>query len=215
MLEVQKQALLEMLPVNFSGCVLDIGGGHGQVALPIYETGRSVTILGSSSECATLLSKYIDAGAISFRVGNLVDVPFDDRSFDVVVCFRLMSHCTAWRTLIAEMCRVAESRIIFDYPIWCSSNLLTPFLFRLKRLLEGNTRRYRIFTTGELVREFKLHGFERAQLKKQFFFPMGIHRTIRSAKLSAALEQIARIVGLTKLLGSPGVICFTRSKRDI
>jgi ubiquinone/menaquinone biosynthesis C-methylase UbiE len=213
MLSIQEDSLLQMLPET-AHSVLDVGGGHGQTALPLYKSGRNVTILGSSSECSQRLRDYIDSGAISFRTGNLVDVPFENNSFDAVISFRLMSHCTAWRTLIAEMCRVANSTVIFDYPIWCSANFLTPLLFRIKRIIEGNTRRYRIFTTRELLREFSDHGFECIALHKQFFFPMGLHRAIGSQRVSALLERIPRILGLTRLFGSPGVICFTRRRHD-
>jgi ubiquinone/menaquinone biosynthesis C-methylase UbiE len=212
MLSIQERALVRMLPKEASS-VLDVGGGHGQTALPLQRDGRSVTILGSSLGCSQRLREYIDSGSISFRTGNLIELPFNDTSFDAVISFRLMSHCTQWRTLIAEMCRVAESTVIFDYPIWCSANLLTPLLFRIKRRIEGNTRSYRIFTTRELTKEFKAHGFECSALYKQFFFPMGLHRAIKSQRASAVLELIPRMLGLTRLFGSPVVICFTR-RRD-
>jgi ubiquinone/menaquinone biosynthesis C-methylase UbiE len=201
-----------MLPSDIIS-VLDIGGGHGQIALPLSRADKSVTILGSSVECSERLKEFIDSGAISFKCGNLVEIPFHDRSFDCVTTFRLMSHCTAWRTLIAEMCRVSNTSVIFDYPVWCSTNFLTPLLFRVKRLLEGNTRRYRIFTTSELKSEFKKHGFRCAQLHKQFFFPMGVHRTLRSPRLSQLIESFARIFFLTRLFGSPVVIRFDRIAR--
>lgn len=213
MLSIQEHALLRMLP-DAACTVLDVGGGHGQTALPLNKSGRSVTIVGSSVECSERLRDYIESGSISFRTGNLIDLPFEDNSFDAVISFRLMSHCTEWRTLIAEMCRVANSTVIFDYPIWCSTNFLTPLLFRVKRLIEGNTRRYRIFTTNELRREFSQHGFECADLHKQFFFPMGLHRAINSQRISALLERIPRMFGLTRLFGSPVVICFTRRSHD-
>ena len=214
MLSIQESALFSMLPSDVIS-VLDIGGGHGQIALPLSRADKSVTILGSSMGCSERLKEFIESGAISFKCGNLVELPFHDRSFDCVTSFRLMSHCTAWKTLIAEMSRVATTSVIFDYPIWCSANFLTPLLFRVKRLLEGNTRRYRIFTTHELEREFKKHGFRRARLHKQFFFPMGFHRTLRSPRLSQLLESFARILLLTRLFGSPVVIRFDRITRDI
>jgi 2-polyprenyl-3-methyl-5-hydroxy-6-metoxy-1,4-benzoquinol methylase len=194
--------------------ILDIGGGHGQTARPLFRIGKSVTVLGSSPDCAAQLEAEIEAGCVSFKSGNLIELPFGPRSFDTVVSFRLMSHCTAWRTLIAEMCRVADRKIIFDYPSWFSANFLTPFLFRIKRLIEGNTRRYTIFTMGELKREFKKHGFICSATQKQFFFPMGIHRALRSPLLSRALEGFASWIGLTALFGSPVIIRFERATRD-
>jgi 2-polyprenyl-3-methyl-5-hydroxy-6-metoxy-1,4-benzoquinol methylase len=213
MLSVQEKALFGLLPSEIIS-VLDIGGGHGQIALPLSRADKSVTILGSSLGCSDRLKEFIDSGAISFKCGNLIELPFHDRSFDCVTSFRLMSHCTAWETLIAEMCRVATTSVIFDYPVWCSTNFLTPFLFRVKRFIEGNTRRYRIFTTSELRREFKKHGFRCERLQKQFLFPMGLHRALGSPRLSQILESCARVFFLTRLFGSPVIIRFDRINRD-
>jgi ubiquinone/menaquinone biosynthesis C-methylase UbiE len=211
MLEIQERSVLCMLDVD-ERSVLDIGGGHGQIAPVLARIDRSVTVLGSSHSCSERLQGLIEAGAISFKVGNLIELPFAERSFDCAVSLRLMSHCTAWPTLIAEMCRVADRSVIFDYPSWYSTNFLTPLLFSIKRKLEGNTRTYRIFTRRELVREFHKHGFRVAKLNKQFFFPMGIHRALKSKSLSAAIEGVARMFGLTYLWGSPVIIKFERNR---
>lgn len=213
LLKVQTDILLSLISGN-SQSILDIGGGHGQTSVPLYKAGKSVTVLGSSASCAEQLRQEIDSGIISFKVGNLIQLPCGPRSFDAAVSFRLMSHCTAWRTLISEMCRVADHTVIFDYPSWCSSNIFTPVLFRIKRKIEGNTRRYTLFTTGELKREFAKHGFVCTGARKQFFFPMGIHRALGSPALSKFLEGCAAYLGLTWLLGSPVIIRFERKARD-
>jgi 2-polyprenyl-3-methyl-5-hydroxy-6-metoxy-1,4-benzoquinol methylase len=212
LLDVQNEILLSLISGETQS-ILDIGGGHGQTAIPLYKSGKSVTVLGSSAACADQLTSEIDSGCISFKVGNLIQLPYGTRSFDTAVSFRLMSHCTAWRTLISEMCRVADHTVIFDYPSWCSANVCTPLLFRIKRRIEGNTRRYTLFTTGELKREFGKHGFVCTALRKQFFFPMGIHRALRSPTVSRLLEGCAAFFGLTRLLGSPVIIRFERSAR--
>lgn len=213
LLAVQTNTLLSLISRETES-ILDIGGGHRQTAFPLYQAGKSVTVLGSSASCADLLTQEIDSGCISFKIGNLIQLPYGSRAFDTVISFRLISHCTAWKTLISEMCRVADQTVIFDYPIWCSSNVLTPLLFRIKRRIEGNTRRYTIFTTRELKCEFAKHGFTCTGLRKQFLFPMGIHRFLRSPAVSRFLERCAAALGLTRLLGSPVVIRFERAVRE-
>lgn len=212
-LSIQRTALLAMASEGAQS-VLDIGGGHGQAALPLADAGKSVTILGSSPQCSDFLSQQLSNARIAFKSGNLIDLPYADRSFDTVVSLRLMSHCTSWRKLIAEMCRVANDKVIFDYPVWLSSNLLTPFLFKIKLLIEGNTRTYRIFTTQELKREFLKHGFKATSIYKQFFFPMGLHRALKCTRISRLLEAIPKALGLTRLFGSPVLICFERISDD-
>jgi ubiquinone/menaquinone biosynthesis C-methylase UbiE len=209
MLEVQEHAVLRALDDECTS-VLDVGGGHGQIALPLARANRDVMVLGSSHTCAERLREYIESGLMAFRAGNLVELPFESRSFNLVVSFRLMSHCTAWRTLITEMCRVSNHAVIVDYPVWMSANILTPLLFKLKKRLEGNTRTYRIFSSRDLIREFRRNGFRLASLEKQFFFPMGLHRALKSPGISRRLEAAARFLRLTRLFGSPVVAKFVR-----
>ncbi len=209
MLEVQEQAVLGLLD-DESRSVLDIGGGHGQIAIPLANTQRAVTVLGSAPVCAQRLHDYIDNGTMSFKSGNLIDVPFDDQAFNLVVSFRLMSHCTAWKTLIAEMCRVSSHAVIIDYPVWLSVNILTPLLFTIKKRIEGNTRTFRVFTNHEVKREFRKHGFKLAEARRQFVLPMALHRALKNPELSRQACRIARASGATRLLGSPVIAKFVR-----
>src|SRR5690349_4328256 len=84
MLTIQEQAVVSLLDQQCMS-VLDVGGGHGQIALPLSRAHRSVTVLGSSPVCAERLREQIDNGMIAFRSGNLLDIPYDARSFDLVV----------------------------------------------------------------------------------------------------------------------------------
>lgn len=211
MLQAQEQALFQLLD-NECTTVLDVGGGHGQIAIPLAQHERSVTVVGSSHICAQRLAPYIESGAISFKTANLIELPYHDRSFALSTSFRLISHCTAWRTLVAELCRVSEHAVIIDYPVWLSVNILTPLLFFLKRKVEGNTRTYRMFSTWELEREFKKHGFKLERPHKLFIWPMALHRILKSIPISRNLEAPLRWIGLTKLFGSPIVAKFVREK---
>ncbi len=208
-LSVQTKALESFLDPEIQS-VLDVGGGHGQIALPLIEAHRSVTILGSSSLCAERLREQIDNGIISFQVGNLIELPYAAASFDCVVSFRLLSHCVAWKILIAELCRVARHAVIIDYPTWVSINFLSPLTFQLKRRIEGNTRTFTLFSSMEIRKEFKKHGFRLSGLEKQFSFPMAIHRALKNPSVSQTLEGIARSSGVTRLFGSPIIAKFVR-----
>ncbi|MEY4668094.1 MAG: hypothetical protein RL518_793 [Pseudomonadota bacterium] len=211
MLQVQEQALFELLD-DTCATVLDVGGGHGQIAIPLAQHERSVTVVGSSHLCAQRLAPFIESGTISFKVANLIDLPYQDSSFALTTSFRLMSHCTQWRTLVAELCRVSEHAVIIDYPVWFSVNILTPLLFFVKRKIEGNTRTYRMFSTWELQREFKKHGFRLERSKKQFVWPMALHRMLKSIPLSKNLEAPMRWLGITRVFGSPVVAKFVRER---
>ena len=80
-----------------------------------------------------------------FYNGNLLKLPFDDKSFDVVTSIRLLTHENNWKLQISELCRVAKYGVIVDYPDIRSFNILYDLLFGMKKKFEKNTRTYQEF----------------------------------------------------------------------
>jgi len=210
MLRVQERILLGWAAAHPGAAVLDVGGGHGQAALPLSRCGHRVTVLGSAPACARRIRGEVDAGRIAFAVGDLVALPYPDRAFDLVIALRLLPHCGRWRTLIAELCRAARQCVIVDYPTVQSVNVLTPALFKAKQRLEGDTRPYAFFRHAAIEAEFGRHGFARAARRPQFLLPMVLHRALKRPGLSAFLEGLGRGAGLTRLLGSPVLLKMSR-----
>lgn len=206
MLGVQEQATLGLLREFQGGSVLDVGGGHGQLAIPLCRDGWNVTVLGSDETCRRRIQPVVESGACRFLVGDVLALPFPDRSFDVVLCFRLLTHCERWPELVRELCRVARRGVIVDYPTGQSLNAVAPALFGAKKKIEKNTRTWRLFRHREVVEAFARHGFAPAEIRKQFFLPMVLHRMLKSRGLSAPLEGICRALGLTRRWGSPAIV---------
>jgi len=212
MLDVQERGVFKLLrDVAPGASILDIGGGHGQLAIPLARAGYNVTVLGSDPVCAKRIQALIDDGTCSFVVGNVIDLPFDDRAFDVVLSFRMLTHCTAWPTLIREMCRVTRGPVVLDYPTSQSVNAIAPFLFGAKKKVESNTRTWRLFKHREVFDVFEKNGFTGTSSYKQFFLPMVLHRMMKSRGLSSSMEGICRALELTRLAGSPVIARFDRS----
>jgi len=148
----------------------------------------------------------MSAGQATFRAGDLLRAPWPDRSFDVVLAFRLLPHVTRWPELIAEMGRLARHAVIVDYPTRRSVNAVSGAFFSLKRGVEGNTRPFRVFRDEELGRAFSAAGYVSTARRPQFFLPMALHRALGSAALARTLEGGARLLGLTAALGSPVIL---------
>lgn len=190
--------------------VLDVGGGHGQLAIPLCRAGHRVTVLGSSPECEHRIRSLTDSGAAKFVVGNIIELPFPDQSFDVAISFRLVTHCGQWEKLIAELSRVTRKAVIIDYPTSQSINAIAPALFEAKKKVETNTRTWRLFRHEEIRNAFAAQGFQPAGTRKQFFMPMVVHRMLKCQPFSAAAETICHRLGLTALAGSPVIAAFVR-----
>jgi ubiquinone/menaquinone biosynthesis C-methylase UbiE len=138
--------------------------------------------------------------------GDLLNMPFPDKSFDLVISVRLISHIEDWPRLVHEFCRVARTAIIIDYPSTTGINALTPLLFKVKRGIEKNTRDYTSFSKKELSREFNRNDFCVSGLYPQFFLPMVIHRAMKGATWLQAVEKLCAVIGLTRVFGSPVIL---------
>jgi hypothetical protein len=108
-----------------------------------------------------------------------------------------------WEQFLAELARIASKSVIIDYPEKRSFNAFTPYLFDLKKDIEGNTRTYKIFREPDLMEIFNSKNFVRGSRFAEFFLPMVLHRKMKSQKISASVETVFRSVGLTNLFGSP------------
>jgi SAM-dependent methyltransferase len=204
-LELQARLTLECLRgLSPDAMVLDVGGGHAQLAGPLADAGYRVTVVGSDASCGHRLDPLTSAGRCRFEVADLLALPYVDRTYDAVVCYRLLAHSIDWRRLVAELCRVSRHRVVVDYPARRSVNFASEALFRIKNSIErGTTRPFALYGRGEVARAFAAAGFRLTEERPQFFLPMALYRLAGSDGLARAAESLARSVGVTGLLGSP------------
>jgi ubiquinone/menaquinone biosynthesis C-methylase UbiE len=214
MLSVQEHIVLDWLRHRLGASVLDVGGGHGQLALPLARAEFTVTVFGSDPVCVKRILHEVTAKRLMFDIGDLVALPFPDRSFDVVISIRLLPHCEAWPKLIAELCRVARHAVIVDYPTDQSLNYFSSALFSAKKKIEKNTRPFTLFPHRVVAAEFARHGFVVVVRKGEFFLPMVLHRMLKCPAVSAVLEGICGMLGLKKLFGSPVLARFERGEKS-
>lgn len=205
-LNVQTKITLDLLSSWPNAKVLDVGGGHAQIAIPLVKAGYDLTVIGSDDVCKKRLSKFLDENLLKYKTCNLLRIPYDSKSFDVVICFRLLTHEDNWEILISELCRVAKFSVLIDYPDIKSFNILYKYFFKFKKKYEGNTRTFRIFSRKELINEFGRNGFSISIFKSEFFLPMVIHRALKNIKLTIVSEKIFYYLHLTKYFGSPVIL---------
>jgi 2-polyprenyl-3-methyl-5-hydroxy-6-metoxy-1,4-benzoquinol methylase len=209
-LRVQEDATMRMLRLYPGARVLDVGGGHGQLAPALVRHGYQVTVLGSDASCQKRIQELIQHNLCAFKVGNVLDLPYVEQEFDIVVSYRLLPHVQQWQQCLAELTRVARQAVLIDYPAIRSVNYIAPLLFKLKKGLEGNTRPYTSFKESELLTVFHHNNFRCAGRFPEFFFPMVLHRMMKHQGWSAFLENACRVVGFTAILGSPVILRLIR-----
>ena len=91
-LDVQARAVLRLLAPGAGRTVLDVGGGHNQLAPPLRRAGYAVTVHGSAPVCGRRVAADQATRECPFLVGPCTALPAGDRAFHTVLCFRLLAH---------------------------------------------------------------------------------------------------------------------------
>ena len=200
----QEAAIRAVLADFKGGTVLDVGGGHAQLTALLRSLGGDVVVFGSDTRGLERVRR--DFPDCATATGDLLALPFASRTFDVVVAVRLVPHVRNWVRLLSELCRVARSTIVVDYPRTTGFNGLTPLLFPLKKRLEGNTRHYRNFRDAEIDEVLHVCGYEARERRAQFLLPMVAHRRANGFAALRGFERAAKALHLTHAFGSPVIV---------
>jgi 2-polyprenyl-3-methyl-5-hydroxy-6-metoxy-1,4-benzoquinol methylase len=86
--------------------VLDAGAGIGHFSQTLADWGA---LLVSVDMGPALLRKVRQKSAAQVVAGSILDLPFPDQTFDVVLCTEVVEHTTDPSRAVAELCRVAAS----------------------------------------------------------------------------------------------------------
>src|SRR5207302_6093633 len=73
--------------------VLELGCGYGWFSLNAVDRGvRSYTGIEPTAGSLATAVKYVTARNAQFKVADALQLPFDARSFDTVVCWEVLEH---------------------------------------------------------------------------------------------------------------------------
>lgn len=91
----------------------DIGCGNGIFALMLKE--QKPEIDSTSVDRSETALKYVKTKS---AVGDIVALPFEDKSFDCVTCFQVLEHIPypVYETVLNELSRIAKKNVIISVP---------------------------------------------------------------------------------------------------
>lgn len=215
LLSRQRQVFLEvqrrLYPGGIAGkSVLDVGGGHAQLLPILLAEGAKVTLLASSEEAIGMSQSLVSDGKVTLHTGPLDAGTEPERSYDLVVCFRILPHVDDPQRLLQGLERVAREALIVEYPPLLSVNLVAPLLFWAKKLVEKSTRTFTLFWDHQVARA--LTGSQRVICAGQFVVPLAAIRLV--AKVPAAFKAVLLLdtlcAPLRGILGGPRIVGFKR-----
>jgi len=192
--------------------VLDVGTGTGRAALLLARGGARVTAVDASEAMLAVARQRAAAEgvAVKWLVGDAHALDFPDRSFDAVVCLRVLMHTPHWRRCIAELCRVAGRLVIVDYPSAASFARVESMARKAAHAVGLRTEPYRVFSNREIREAFDRSGFRVRSMHRQFVLPIALHKAIGSRRFTIGVERTLDRAGLLKRLGSPVSIVAER-----
>jgi 2-polyprenyl-3-methyl-5-hydroxy-6-metoxy-1,4-benzoquinol methylase len=192
--------------------ILDVGTGTGRAALLLARGGAKVTAVDASEQMLAVARRRAAEQSVSvnFMLGDAHTLDFKDRAFDVAVSLRVLMHTPEWRQCLAELCRVAERLVIFDYPSATSAALIHSLTRRVVHAAGGRTEAYRVFTDRTIAKALDRSGFRVRSVHRQFALPIQLHRAIGSRRFTEFSEDLLDRVGLLRVFGSPVTLCAER-----
>lgn len=184
--------LLSFAPELFGQRVLDLACGRGETAeLLVTGYGCLVTGADSSREMIEECRRNCPAGV--FVTADAGELPFDDASFDIVVCECSFSVFPDTVSSLGEACRVLEP----------GGLLLVSDLWQRGGLTGGNGMVRKLYTKGEWeellgkggfeLMRFEDAGEELKHLYVQMILDMGREEASRRMGLCLSPEEMKRV----------------------
>ena len=147
---------------------------------------------------------------VKFLHGDVHHLEFANRSFDVVVCLRVLMHTPHWRQSLQELCRVADRLVIFDYPSALSAASAQSVARRMLSAVGVRTEAYRVFRRETIRAALADSQFRIRSVHRQFVLPIQLHKMIGSRRFTASSERVLDHLGLLRFFGSPVTVCAER-----
>ncbi|MDO8588447.1 MAG: methyltransferase domain-containing protein [Armatimonadota bacterium] len=137
--------------------LLDVGCAEGRYvfsSLTGSNRGVGVDVSDAKLERARLLASQLGVTeSTSFIHADAHDLPFENGSFDVVLCSQVLEHLNNPNQAMQELSRVASSHVIVSTPVW---SCLSPLGF-------GSPYRSRDY---KLCKDGHIHWFSSQKLRK-------------------------------------------------
>lgn len=208
----QAEVLAEFVGDVTGRPVVDVGTGTGRAALALARRGARVTGVDASPEMLRVARDRASAAGLSvtWDVGDAHHLAFADRSFYAAISFRVLMHTPDWRVCVRELCRVAECRVVFDYPAALSGAAIQAAARRVLAAMRRPVEAYRVLRSAAVRQELRAHGFRVERTHRQFVLPIAFHKAIGSRAFTIASERGLAKLGLLRLFGSPVTIVAVR-----
>jgi len=134
--EYAKAVVLDLVGDVEHKTVLDCGCGTGRFADLFVQRGAKVVGMDISENMIKIAKKKVPLA--EFVIGDVLNMPFEERQFDIVACSQVLTHLHEYRKPLLEMKRVIKENGTITIDM---RNILWPFrpLQILRQKIERNS----------------------------------------------------------------------------
>ncbi len=150
-----------------SSKVLDVGCGEGRHIFGCLHEYPDVYCIGLDQDVPSLgkckkgleFFKELDSSATVFLQGSVYQLPFEDNSFDLVICSEVLEHLEDYHAAIDEIFRVLKPKGKFlpSIPSYWPEKICWTLSKEYQNMPGGHVR---IFKKHQVINEITNHGFE-------------------------------------------------------
>lgn len=208
----QARVLANLIGTIRNRVILDVGTGTGRAALALARRGGVVTGVDASREMLEVAARRAREAHVPLTLvpGDAHALDFADRSFDAVVCLRVLMHTPDWQRSLRELCRVSAHLLVFDYPARWSTAAVQAAWRQVVRTFDRRTEAYRVFSARAIAHALEREGFRVVGEHRQFVLPIALHKRVGSASWTRRVEAALDRAGLLRRFGSPVTVAAER-----
>lgn len=198
-LKIQKiiELIREIINLNFNGResikLIDVGCGDGYLLKEIARKLPEIDLFGIdlSENRVEMAKKFVPTAML--KTADAQDMPFEDQTFDIVVCSEVIEHCLDDTKVLAELSRISKpnSFLILTAPNFYTFESISRVL--IGRRIAPPSYHLREYSYNQLIRKIKGAGFKILKFQSIGFYIPKMGLLFRSPLATMFLFSFAKI----------------------
>ena len=183
---IELKFIMDSCPQLKGKRVLDIGIGTGRISCLLLRMGATIHGIDISEKMMEISKKRFKGKPVSFEIASLEDpLPFENDTFDCVVCIRVLKYVRNWRMAIKEISRVLRKNGDFLMDV--------PNSFSVAIIGKRHTR-YFLFNCLSFAANLHKEGFEIQKICAGLRFPFPLYVRVNNRLLLHWLIKLESLI---------------------